>query len=84
MREQERKRRTRYGQPVRRAHQGRYHIIKLDNGSAFGIAFSFFELPENASSDIPFTGESEEELDSPIPEEDAPDSDFKEDDADEE
>ena len=59
-------------------------FIKLDNGSAFGIAFSFFELPENASSDIPFTGESEEELDSPIPEEDAPDSDFKEDDADEE
>ena len=59
-------------------------FIKLDNGSAFGIAFSFFELPEGAGSDIPFTGESKEELDSPIPEEDAPDSDFKEDDADEE
>lgn len=29
MREQERKRRTRYGQPVRRAHQGRYHIRRL-------------------------------------------------------
>lgn len=59
-------------------------FIKLDNGSAFGIAFSFFELPEGVGSDIPFTGESKEELDSPIPEEDAPDSDFKEDDADEE
>lgn len=59
-------------------------FIKLDNGSAFGITFSFFELPENAGSDIPFTGESKEELDSPIPEEDAPDSDFKEDDVDEE
>ena len=58
--------------------------MNIHNGSAFGIAFSFFELPENASSDIPFTGESEEELDSPIPEEDAPDSDFKADDADQE
>lgn len=59
-------------------------FIKLDNGSAFGIAFSFFELPEGAGSDIPFTGKSKEELDSPIPEENAPDSDFKEDDTDEE
>ena len=59
-------------------------FIKLDNGSAFGIAFSFFELLEGAGSDIPFTGEFEDAPDAPIPEEDAPDSDFKEDDADEE
>ena len=36
-------------------------FIKLDNGSAFGIAFSVFELPEGAGSDIPFTSEAENE-----------------------